>query len=83
MTLWIRLWTALRSASSTLVLAVVWISVLTPLGLVSRSLRSDPLQRSFDPGLPSYWADRDDPGAEARPDGASEGVVGFLVARGK
>ncbi len=41
-----------------LLLSLVFFVLLTPLAIVFRILRRDPLERSFDPGAPSYWKKR-------------------------
>jgi hypothetical protein len=43
---------------SHVVLAVVYYVALTPIGLVMRLFRYDPLARRFDRGAGSYWIDR-------------------------
>jgi len=40
------------------VLALVYYGILTPIGLVLRLIRRDPLCRNFDPQARSYWIDR-------------------------
>jgi hypothetical protein len=40
---------------SSLVLAALYYVVLTPIGLILRLCRHDPLQRRFDPRSASYW----------------------------
>jgi len=42
-------------------LALMYFGVLTPIGLVMRLLRYDPLTRAFDPKAKSYWVARDGP----------------------
>jgi hypothetical protein len=49
---------------SHLVLAVIFFGVITPIGLLVRLVRGDPLQRQFDRQAESYWvphAPSDDP----------------------
>jgi hypothetical protein len=43
---------------SHVVLAVVYYLVVTPIGLVMRLLRYDPLRRRFDRSAESYWIER-------------------------
>ena len=43
---------------SHLVLVLVYFLVFTPIGLVMRLLRFDPLQRHFDRGRETYWIER-------------------------
>jgi len=42
---------------SHLLLALVYYGVLTPIGLVMRLFRRDPLHRRFDPEAESYWVE--------------------------
>ena len=46
---------------SHVVLAIVYYLVFTPLGLIMRLLRYDPLSRRFDPQAASYWQKRANP----------------------
>ncbi len=46
---------------SHVVLAILYYLVFTPIGLIMRLLRYDPLTRRFDPKAPSYWQKRDNP----------------------
>jgi hypothetical protein len=41
------------------VLAVVFYLVITPIGVVLRTVSRDPLDRRFEPTRPSYWTERD------------------------
>jgi hypothetical protein len=41
-----------------LVMAILFFTVLTPLGLVMRSMGRDPLRRRLDREAPSYWVVR-------------------------
>src|SRR5204863_6556133 len=43
---------------SPVVLAVMFFAGITPMGLLMRLLRRDPLRRRFEPDLDSYWIDR-------------------------
>ncbi len=56
----IRGWVALRRALETTVLAVLFFGLLTPVALVARRVRADPLQRGFS-DRSSYWQDRQEP----------------------
>jgi hypothetical protein len=40
--------------------------VITPMGLVMRALRRDPLRRQFEPQGESYWIRREPPGPQAK-----------------
>jgi len=44
---------------SHLLLAVIYFLVITPVGLVLRLARHDPLQRKFQPGASTYWTRRE------------------------
>jgi hypothetical protein len=43
---------------SHVILLAVFLFVVTPVALLLRVLRRDPLQRRFDPSIPSYWVPR-------------------------
>ncbi len=43
---------------SHLLLAIVYFLVITPMGLVKRLIKGDPLERTPDPAARSYWAAR-------------------------
>jgi len=45
-------------AVSSLLLAALYYAVLTPIGLLLRLGRHDPLRRQLDPGAASYWQSR-------------------------
>jgi hypothetical protein len=44
---------------SRLILAIVYYGVITPIGLVIRLMKRDPLQQRFDPSAPTYWVQRE------------------------
>jgi hypothetical protein len=44
---------------STVLLLVVHLAVITPIGLLLRLFRRDPLERRSDPSAPTYWVGRD------------------------
>ncbi len=46
---------------SHVVLALLYYLVLTPIGLLLKLCRHDPLARRFDPAAPTYWQQRDNP----------------------
>lgn len=56
---WMKLALILGVVSSHIVLAVMYYFVLTPIGLVLRSLGKDPLQKNIDKNERSYWIKRD------------------------
>ena len=43
---------------TTILLAVIYYGLLTPLGLAARLVRGDPLQRRHQPAADSYWTER-------------------------
>jgi hypothetical protein len=71
----VRLWSALRGGLSTAVLALVFFLFLTPVGLLMRVVRVDPLQRRLEPEATTYWQDR---GPQA-----DLGLLDFFGARDK
>ena len=50
---------------SHVVLAILYYLVFTPVGLIMRLLRYDPLTRRLDPKAASYWQERPKPGPAA------------------
>ncbi len=50
---------------SNLVLAIVYYGTITPIGVIRRYLRKDPLGRELDPGAASHWVEIP---ADTRPD---------------
>jgi len=52
----------LRSVLGSLILAVVFFVVLTPLGLLLRAVGRDPLKLRRDSSVKSFWIDRTPPG---------------------
>jgi hypothetical protein len=44
---------------SRLILAIVYYLVITPIGIVLRLVKRDPLQERFDPSAPTYWVPRE------------------------
>jgi len=44
---------------SRIILTVVFWLVITPMALIMRVLRKDPMDRKFDPSAPSYWRRRE------------------------
>lgn len=51
---------------SLVLLALVYFVVLTPIALMLRLAGKDPLARKFEPGAPTYWADRPKPPSSDR-----------------
>jgi hypothetical protein len=64
---WMRLAALLNRVVSPIVMGVMYFGVLTPVAAAMRLRGRDALHRKFEPGLASYWIERDPPG----PDGSS------------
>lgn len=66
---WLALAALLNRTVSAVVLAIIYLAVITPTGLYRRISGKDALQRGFDPAASTYWTDREEPspGAETLP----------------
>jgi len=66
---WLALAAHLNRTVSAVVLAIIYLVVITPTGLYRRFSGKDALQRGFDPAASTYWTDREEPspGAETLP----------------
>jgi hypothetical protein len=62
---WLALASLLNRTVSAVVLAIIYILVITPTGLYRRLSGKDALQRRFDPTESTYWVDREEPGPSA------------------
>ena len=62
---WLVLGALLNRAVSAVVLAIIYVVVITPMGLFRRVSGKDALQRGFDPTAPTYWTDREEPSLRA------------------
>ena len=62
---WLALAALLNRAVSAVVLAIVYLVVITPTGLYKRISRKDAIQRRFDPTASTYWTDREEPSPRA------------------
>jgi hypothetical protein len=51
---------------SHVILALVYYLVFTPVGILMRIFRYDPMKRGFDDSLSSYWVERDPAAAEPK-----------------
>jgi len=51
---------------SHVILAIVYYLVITPIGLLMRLFRYDPMKRGFDQSVPSYWHVRDTADADPK-----------------
>ena len=52
---WLRVAGPVGVAVNAVLLTIVYLLVLTPVGLVMRALGKDPLARRWEPGAASYW----------------------------
>lgn len=52
----------LNSVVSPLVMGLVWLTVVTPTGVIRRMAGKDSMARALDPSAESYWIRRDPPG---------------------
>lgn len=60
--LWSRFGLLLHRITSPIVLGLMYALAIVPVGLIMRWRGHDPMQRSFDRALPSYWIARTPPG---------------------
>jgi hypothetical protein len=61
---WMGLALVLGHVMTRVLLALVFFLIVTPIGLVRRALGRDPIEKSAEPELDSYWIRRED-GADA------------------
>jgi predicted membrane metal-binding protein len=59
---WARVGMVLHRITSPIILGLMYAVAIVPVGLVMRWKGHDPMHRSFDPTLPSYWIARMPPG---------------------
>jgi hypothetical protein len=64
--LWMRLGLLLHRVVSPIMLSIMFFLVITPMGLVMRALRKDPLRLRFEPQTGSYWIPRQPPGPQPK-----------------
>jgi hypothetical protein len=62
---WLALATLLNRTVSAVVMAIIYLVVITPMGLYRRISVKDTLQRRFDPTASTYWAEREEPSPRA------------------
>jgi hypothetical protein len=62
---WLTLAALLNRAVSGVVLAIIYVLVITPTGLYRRFSRKDQLERAFDATASTYWTDREEPSPSA------------------
>jgi len=60
--IWFRFGMILHRILNPLVLGALFVVVVTPLALIARVTGKKLLNRSYDPGAPSYWITRTPPG---------------------
>jgi hypothetical protein len=65
---WMKLATWLSAVMTFVVLTVAFFVLFTPMSLVMRLLRTDPLHRKLEPESPSYWVPVEPDGPGTRPD---------------
>lgn len=57
--LWMKLVAVLAWINTRLILTVVFFLVFTPVGIILRLLRNDPLERKFEKKGSSYWKEKE------------------------
>jgi len=62
--LWLAFGLLLHRVTSPLVLGLLFFLVFTPMGLLMRAIRKDPLRLRWDGSAKSYWIHRSPPGPE-------------------
>ncbi len=62
---WLALAALLNRTVSAVVLAIIYLVVITPMGLYRRLSRKNTLQRGFDATASTYWTDREEPSPRA------------------
>jgi hypothetical protein len=60
--IWLRFGLLLHACISPVIMALVFYTTVTPIGLVRRLLGKDPLRLRFDPDAVTYWIERHPPG---------------------
>jgi len=59
--LWFKFGMLLSSIVTPIVMAIIYIVVVIPTGVILRILGKDPLKQRLDRDLKSYWIEREDP----------------------
>lgn len=62
---WLALAAVVNRSVSIVVLAIIYLVVITPTGLYRRLSRKDALQRGLDPTASTYWIEREEPSPRA------------------
>ena len=60
--LWARFGTLLHKIVNPIILGLMFVLAITPVALIFRVLRKDPLNRRYDRDAESYWIEREDVG---------------------
>ena len=64
--LWFLFGLLLHKIVSPVIMALIFYTTVTPIGLIMRVLGKCPIPLSFDPDASSYWIERDPPGPEPK-----------------
>tara|TARA_B100001123_G_scaffold441268_1_gene582094 strand:- start:1805 stop:2227 length:423 start_codon:yes stop_codon:yes gene_type:complete len=64
--LWISFGLMLHKVMTPLVFGILFFGAVTPVALLMKIFRKDPLKRMFDLRADSYWIDRDPPGPDRK-----------------
>lgn len=62
--LWFKFGLLLYKITNPIVMGGMYYIAIVPIGLLMKVFGKDPLNRSFDPNVKSYWIDREPPGPE-------------------
>jgi len=62
---WLALAALLNRTISAVVMAIIYLVVITPMGLYRRISGKDTLQRRFDHTVSTYWTEREEPSPRA------------------
>jgi saxitoxin biosynthesis operon SxtJ-like protein len=60
--IWLKAGLLLHACVSPVIMALIFYTTVTPLGLLRRLLGHDPLRLRLDPDAVTYWIERDPPG---------------------
>jgi predicted membrane metal-binding protein len=62
--LWFKLGLAMHAVVSPVIMGLVFFTTVTPIGMIRRAFRRDPLGLHPDPSVPSYWVRREESGLD-------------------
>jgi hypothetical protein len=62
---WLALAAVLNRTASAVILAIIYVGLITPIGLYRRLSKKDVLRREFDRAALTYWTDREEPSPNA------------------